>query len=113
VETTLEGGGESADSNYVEHPMDDTDSPPIRRTDEGRIYGRLPTTYRGPRTKHMASKHTCPKYCLTEAHTTGPQTAGQACVTNQNHKKTQRAGQVPSESLTEIMNNDVSRLRHD
>jgi len=60
VEATLEEGGEDTESNHVEHPMDDTDSPPIRRTDEGRIYGRLFTTDRGYRTKRMASKHPCP-----------------------------------------------------
>jgi hypothetical protein len=56
----MEEGSESAESNYVEHPMDDSDSPPIRRTVKGRVYGRLPTMDRGPRTKRMASKHLCP-----------------------------------------------------
>ena len=56
----MEEGGESTESNYVEHPMDDSDSPPIQRTVEGRVYGRLPTTDRDPRTKRMASKHPCP-----------------------------------------------------
>ena len=65
VETTLEEGRESAKSNHVEHPMVEGDSPPIRRTDEGRIYGRIPTTDGGPRPKCMASKHPCPEYHAT------------------------------------------------
>ena len=56
----MEEGGESAESNYVEHPMDDSDFPPIQRTVEGRVYGRLPTIDRDPRTKYIASKHLCP-----------------------------------------------------
>jgi hypothetical protein len=62
METMLEEGGESAESNDVEHPMVNTDSPPIQRTDKGRIYGRLPAIDRGPRTKRMASKHLYPKH---------------------------------------------------
>src|SRR5271170_4090114 len=65
VETTLEEGRESAENNYVEHPIVEADSPPIGRTDEGRIYGRLPTTDRGPRTKRMACKHPRPEYYTT------------------------------------------------
>ena len=65
MEMTLEEGGESTESNYVEYSIVNTDSPPIRRTDEGRVYGRLPTTDRGPRTKRMASEHLCPKYYTT------------------------------------------------
>ena len=42
--------------------MGEGDSPPIRRTDEGRIYGRFSTTDRDPRAKRMASKHLCAKY---------------------------------------------------
>ena len=53
----MEEGGESAESNHVEHPMDDSDSPPIQRTVEGKVYGRLPITDRDPRTKRIASKH--------------------------------------------------------
>ena len=56
----MEEGGESAESNHVEHPMDDSDSPPIQRTVEGKVYGRLPTTDRDLRTKCMASKYLCP-----------------------------------------------------
>src|SRR5437016_7231235 len=65
VETTLEESRESAEHNYMEHPMVEADSPPIQRTDEGRIYGRLSTTDRGPRTKRMACKHPRPKYYTT------------------------------------------------
>ena len=38
------------------------DSPPIQRTDEGRIYSRIPTMDGGPRPKCMASKHLYFKY---------------------------------------------------
>ena len=65
METTLEEGCESAKSNYVEHPVVKGDSPPIRRTDEGRIYGRVSTTDRDPRAKCMASKHPRSKYYTT------------------------------------------------
>ena len=56
----MEEGGKSAESNHVEHPMDDSDSPPIRRTVEGKVYGRLFTIDRDLRTKRMASKHLYP-----------------------------------------------------
>ena len=46
----------------MEHPIVKGDSPPIRRIDEGRIYGRIPTTDGGPRPKYVASKHLYPKY---------------------------------------------------
>ena len=45
--------------------MGEGDSPPVRRTDEGRIYGCFPTTDGGPRPKRMASEHPCPKYHAT------------------------------------------------
>ena len=56
----MEEGGESTESNHIEHPMDDSDSPPIQRTVEGRVYGRLSTTDRDSRIKCMASKHLYP-----------------------------------------------------
>ena len=56
----MEEGGESAESNHVEHPMDDSDSPPIQRTVEGRVYGCLFTTDRDFRTKYMANKYLYP-----------------------------------------------------
>ena len=65
VETTLEEGHESIKSNYVEYPIGKGDSPPIRRIDEGRIYGRFPTTDGGPRPKRIANKHLYPKYHAT------------------------------------------------
>ena len=45
--------------------MVEGDSPPIRRTDKGRIYGRIPTTDGGLRPKCMASKHLYFKYYAT------------------------------------------------
>ena len=62
MEITLDKGRESAKSNYVEHPIVKADSPPIRRIDEGRIYGRISTTDRNPRAKYIASKYLRSKY---------------------------------------------------
>ena len=56
----MEKSGESAESNHVKHPIDDSDSPPIQRIVEGRVYGRLFTIDRDPRTKYIASKHPYP-----------------------------------------------------
>ena len=60
VEAAIEEGGESTESNHVEHPMDNSDSPPIQKTVEGRVYSRLFTTDRDPRTKRMANKYLYP-----------------------------------------------------
>ena len=38
------------------------DSPPIQRTDEGRIYGCIFTLDGDPRAKHMVSKYLYAKY---------------------------------------------------
>ena len=62
MEATIEGGSENTRRSHIEHPMVDTDSPPIRRTYEGRIYSRLPTTNGGPRSKCMARKRLRSKY---------------------------------------------------
>ena len=56
----MEEGGESAKSNHIKHPMDDSNSPPIQRTVKGRVYGRLSTIDRNPRIKHIVSKYLCP-----------------------------------------------------
>ena len=56
----MEEGGESTENNHIEHPIDDSNSPPIQRTVEGRVYSHLPTTDRGPRTKYIANKHLYP-----------------------------------------------------
>ena len=61
----LEKGRESKKSNYMEYPMVKSDFSPIQRTDEGRIYSRIPTTDGGPRPKCMASKYPYPKYYAT------------------------------------------------
>ena len=58
----MEGGSENTRRSHMEHPMVDADSPPIRRTNKGRIYSSLPTADGGPRPKRMARKHLCPKY---------------------------------------------------
>ena len=56
----MEEGGESTKNNHVEYPIDDSDSPPIQRTVEGRVYSRLSTMDRDPRTKYIVSKYLCP-----------------------------------------------------
>ena len=56
----MEEGSESIKSNYIEHPIDDSDSPPIQKIVKGRVYSRLPTTDRDFRTKRMANKYPYP-----------------------------------------------------
>ena len=56
----MEKGGESAESNHVKHPMDNSDSPPIQRIVESRVYSRLFTIDRDPRIKRIASKYLYP-----------------------------------------------------
>ena len=65
VEITLEEGRKSAKSNHVKHPIVKGDSPPIQRTDEGRIHGCIFTSDGDPRAKCMASKHLYTKYYTT------------------------------------------------
>src|SRR5580692_10668529 len=62
VETTLEEGRESAKSNHVEHPIVKGNSPPIQRTDEGRIHSCIFTLDGDSRAKCIASKHLYTKY---------------------------------------------------
>ena len=65
VEITLEEGHKSTKSNHMEHPMVKGDSPPIQRTDEGRIHSCISTLDGDLRAKRMASKHLCTKYYTT------------------------------------------------
>ena len=60
MEAAIEEGGKSVKSNHMEHPIDNSNSPPIQRTVESKIYSRLPTIDRDPRTKYMANKHLYP-----------------------------------------------------
>ena len=62
VKTTLEEGRESAKSNHIEHPMVEGNSPPIQRTDKGRIHSCISTLDRDPRAKCIASKYPYAKY---------------------------------------------------
>ena len=62
MEAALGKGRESKKSNYIEYPIVEGDSPPIQKTDEGRIYSRIPTTDGGLKPKCMVSKHPRPKY---------------------------------------------------
>ena len=58
----MEEGSENTRRSYMEHPIVDADSPPIQRTNEGKIYSCLSTTDGGPRPKCMACKYPRPKY---------------------------------------------------
>ena len=58
----MERGSENIKYSHMEYPMVNVDSPPIQRTNEGRIYSRLPTMDGGPRPKCMACKYLRPKY---------------------------------------------------
>ena len=58
----MERGSENTRCSYIEHSIVNADSPPIQRTNEGRIYSCLPTTDGGPRSKYIAHKHLHPKY---------------------------------------------------
>ena len=61
----MEEGGESAESNHMEHPMDDSDFPPIQRIVEGRVYSRLFTMDRDLRTKCIVNKYLYPTNYIT------------------------------------------------
>ena len=60
MEVAMEEGGESTQSNHIEYPMDNSDSPPIQRIVKGRVYSRLPTMDRDLRTKCIANKYLYP-----------------------------------------------------
>ena len=62
MEAVLGKGRESTKSNYMEHPIGKGNSPPIQKTDEGKIYSRFPTIDGDSRPKCIASKHPYPKY---------------------------------------------------
>ena len=62
MEATMERGSESTRRSHMEHPMVDADSPPIRRTNEGRIYSCLFTMDGGLRPKYITYKYPHPKY---------------------------------------------------
>ena len=56
----MEEGGKSVESNHIEHPMDDSNSPSIQRTVEGRVYSCLFIMDRDSRTKCIANKYLYP-----------------------------------------------------
>ena len=58
----MEKGSENTRRSHIKHPIVDANSPPIQRTNKGRIYSCLPTIDRGPRPKRIAYKHLRPKY---------------------------------------------------
>ena len=65
MEVILEKGSKSTKGSYMEHPVDNIYSPPIQRTDESRIYSRIPTKDKSFRTKRMAGKYLYAKYYTT------------------------------------------------
>ena len=62
MEATIEGGSENIRCSHMEYPIVDADSPPIRRTNKGRVYSSLSTIDRGPRPKYIAYKYLYSKY---------------------------------------------------
>ena len=62
MEVTIKGSSGNIRRNHIEHPIVNTNSPPIQRTNEGGIYSRLPTTDGGLRPKRLAYRRLCPKY---------------------------------------------------
>ena len=58
----IEGSSGNIRRNHIEHPMVDTDSPPIQRTNKSGVYSRLPTIDGGPRPKRIARRRLYPKY---------------------------------------------------
>ena len=56
----MKEGGENTESNHVEHPIDNSDSPSIQRIVEGRVYSRLFTIDRDLRTKRIVNKYPYP-----------------------------------------------------
>ena len=62
VKITLKEGRENTKSNYIEYPIVKGDSPPIQKTDKGKIHSYIFTLNRDFRAKYMASKYLCTKY---------------------------------------------------
>ena len=58
----MERGSKSTRRSHMEHPIVDADSPPIQKTNEGRIYSCFFTMNGGLRPKCMAYKYLRPKY---------------------------------------------------
>ena len=56
----MEEGGESTESNYVEHLIDNSNSPPIQKTVKGRVYSRLFIIDRDLRIKCIVNKYLYP-----------------------------------------------------
>jgi len=49
---------------HLEHFIDNTNNPPIQKTDKSKVYSCIFIIDRGYRPKYMASKHLCPKYYI-------------------------------------------------
>ena len=60
VKAAIEEGGESVESNYIEYPIDNSNSPLIQKIVEGKVYSRLFTINRDFRTKYIANKYLYP-----------------------------------------------------
>ena len=58
----MERGSKNIRHSYMEHPIVNTNSSPIQRTNKGRIYSCLSTMDGGPRPKCIAHKHLHSKY---------------------------------------------------
>ena len=64
MEKTLKGNSKDMRHSHLEHPIDDTNNPPIQRTDKGRIYNCIFIIDRDYRPKCMASKYLYFKYYI-------------------------------------------------
>ena len=62
MEVVLKKGHKSKKSNYIKYPIVKGNSPPVQRTDKGRIYSRIFTIDGGFRPKCIVSKHLYFKY---------------------------------------------------
>ena len=62
MEAIIEGGSENIRPSHIKHPIVDTNSPSIRRTNESRIYSRFPTIDEGPRSKYTTRRRLYSKY---------------------------------------------------
>ena len=65
METALGKGYKSKKSNYIKYFIVKGDSPPIQRTDKGRIYSCIFTMDKSPRPKYITSKYLYSKYHAT------------------------------------------------
>ena len=62
MEKMLEEGSKNIKCSHLKHPINDTNNPPIQKTDKGKVYSCVFTMDKSHRPKCMASKHPCSKH---------------------------------------------------